>query len=469
MAAILADVLPSGTVWLPGSGYPGRRVSWPLVARATGLGEIEGGELVLVPAARAADVVRQLADLVRAGVAGVIFEHGVEVRGEVGLSLALLPPGESVRPLQPLLERYITRRRRELFALDHEMHRGAVDPAISGLSIEGILERVAATIGMPVAVDRDGQILSAGMPVESLPRDLLLQLRIALRSEGNEPATFSGPPFVTALAIVAGRERRGIALIVGQPDNVDDAAVAVSALASAVAIALSRQADTQVPALDAWLRAAGGGALRTVGAALVCAAIADPEMQPRQLERSIRLEFEARGVEAALTEYSGRTVVVLPDVPPAQWGAIVDSLRARTGSALLRIGVGRPGAFTDGAVRSAQQAIDALALSREPVVDYRDVEVQALLRGTPAWRAYALDRLGGLVEERSSGGELFETLRAYLRCGRNAMAAAQNLHVHRNTLLYRLKRIEDVLRLDLSDPETLFQLELAVHAFEAGT
>ncbi len=36
------------------------------------------------------------------------------------------------------------------------------------------------------------------------------------------------------------------------------------------------------------------------------------------------------------------------------------------------------------------------------------------------------------------------------------------LYVHRNTLMYRLKRIEDLTGASLDDPETRFNLQLAL-------
>jgi purine catabolism regulator len=63
--------------------------------------------------------------------------------------------------------------------------------------------------------------------------------------------------------------------------------------------------------------------------------------------------------------------------------------------------------------------------------------------------------------------ELLHSLRAYLACGRNAKAAARKLQVHRNTLQYRLRRIETLLDRSLDDPDVLFLLELACRILDA--
>ncbi|MFJ5695576.1 PucR family transcriptional regulator [Arthrobacter sp. NPDC093125] len=58
------------------------------------------------------------------------------------------------------------------------------------------------------------------------------------------------------------------------------------------------------------------------------------------------------------------------------------------------------------------------------------------------------------------GGDLTETLRAYLDHACNGPAASEALHIHRTTLYYRLGRIAEMTGLDLSDGRT----RLSLHA-----
>jgi DNA-binding PucR family transcriptional regulator len=55
-------------------------------------------------------------------------------------------------------------------------------------------------------------------------------------------------------------------------------------------------------------------------------------------------------------------------------------------------------------------------------------------------------------------GELFITLKALIENGCNLKNTCQTLHIHRNTLGYRIDRIKDLIQLDLSQPELLFDL-----------
>jgi DNA-binding PucR family transcriptional regulator len=62
--------------------------------------------------------------------------------------------------------------------------------------------------------------------------------------------------------------------------------------------------------------------------------------------------------------------------------------------------------------------------------------------------------------------ELVPTLDAFLRAN-NATEVAARLNLHRNTLLYRLRRIREITNLDLDDPETRLALHLALRIGDA--
>jgi purine catabolism regulator len=57
---------------------------------------------------------------------------------------------------------------------------------------------------------------------------------------------------------------------------------------------------------------------------------------------------------------------------------------------------------------------------------------------------------------------LLETVEVYLACNGNLSEAARRLHLHRNSLLYRLHHIRDLLGHDLENPEQRLALQLAL-------
>lgn len=57
--------------------------------------------------------------------------------------------------------------------------------------------------------------------------------------------------------------------------------------------------------------------------------------------------------------------------------------------------------------------------------------------------------------------DFIETLRTYLECDRSAAKAAEKLHLHRSTFFYRIKKLEELLDVDLNDSKLLFLYELS--------
>ena len=78
-------------------------------------------------------------------------------------------------------------------------------------------------------------------------------------------------------------------------------------------------------------------------------------------------------------------------------------------------------------------------------------------------RAFYEARLGRLQEyDERHGAQLIPTLDAYFAAGRSLSAAAERLRTHRNTVLYRLRRIEDLVQLRLRDPHVELELQVAL-------
>jgi DNA-binding PucR family transcriptional regulator len=59
---------------------------------------------------------------------------------------------------------------------------------------------------------------------------------------------------------------------------------------------------------------------------------------------------------------------------------------------------------------------------------------------------------------------LAETLRAYLDGFGDVAATAAGLHVHPNTVRYRVRRVEEILGTSLTDPEVRLLLSLSLRA-----
>ena len=76
--------------------------------------------------------------------------------------------------------------------------------------------------------------------------------------------------------------------------------------------------------------------------------------------------------------------------------------------------------------------------------------------------------LGGLLADTRFGGQLAETLYAYLTTGGSPQEAGRLLHLHASSVKYRMRAIRELLGPRLDDPAQRFDIELAVRLYLAG-
>lgn len=116
-----------------------------------------------------------------------------------------------------------------------------------------------------------------------------------------------------------------------------------------------------------------------------------------------------------------------------------------------RAGIGRPRPGREGFCRALAEARDALRVARlrpdgEGVVAFEEVRLAALLSADlDRARAFVLDELGELAGDLPALAELRSTLRAYFESDQSLVKTAARLYLHRNTVVYRLRRIEQLL------------------------
>lgn len=117
------------------------------------------------------------------------------------------------------------------------------------------------------------------------------------------------------------------------------------------------------------------------------------------------------------------------------------------------------------ASRSANAALSAYAVagtaSRMPRPTTADSLLsERALAGDPVAKQTILERF--YIPLADSQSDLMPTLRAYLEFGRSLEATAKELFVHANTVRYRLKKIEEVIEVDPTDPRIAFLLQIAI-------
>jgi len=236
--------------------------------------------------------------------------------------------------------------------------------------------------------------------------------------------------YASAQAASAGersRERQGLVrlLVAGELDEAEAQARAGAADWPLPRLAAAIAADHR----DAERFAAivGEGAIGARVDGLVCVLVGDPDV-PGRAER-IR-----RAVE-------GRLVALGPTGP---WSAVSESWARAAGC----IGLVRDGVLEERFIVASEQ-LGLLALHASP----------ALVRDLAATR---LAPLAGLTP--AAGARLQQTLLAWLRRQGNVALVADDLHVHPQTVRYRLARLRERFGADLDDPDARFELELALRA-----
>jgi carbohydrate diacid regulator len=158
-----------------------------------------------------------------------------------------------------------------------------------------------------------------------------------------------------------------------------------------------------------------------------------------------------------------RELVVLLPVPPAdsessRLRARVERLQARLAGegAGVRFALGGAFAGAGGLVRSWQSARATLRVGRrrQPEADvhcYADLTLAVLLAGlAEGWRADELQRPLQRLAAHDRDGQLRRTLAAWFAHDMKAVPSAAALHVHRNTLDYRLRRVAEITGMDLA-------------------
>ncbi|MGM0216710.1 PucR family transcriptional regulator [Enterococcus sp. AZ109] len=116
------------------------------------------------------------------------------------------------------------------------------------------------------------------------------------------------------------------------------------------------------------------------------------------------------------------------------------------------------------------EARDALSLAGNQkygqLIEYRPKVVTELLQLIPTSDqiSYIENNLYELMtlENQTESRELLETLYQYFYYSRAINKVAAALFVHRNTVIYRLKKIEQILTISLDDPEVRMRLMIAV-------
>lgn len=176
-------------------------------------------------------------------------------------------------------------------------------------------------------------------------------------------------------------------------------------------------------------------------------------------KNGLRLRYVGRVLETEMEhthcfEYKGE-LLALCSRDPAD-NEMTEKLYSLADDLQIRIGISYP--FTDwralkSAYKQANIALDycpgnVCRLSSDSVLNYLISELSTSLHDVEI----AHPALKILREyDRLHSTRYFETLHAYLKCERNLVKTSAALFIHRNSLVYRIARIQELIDVDLDD------------------
>jgi hypothetical protein len=140
--------------------------------------------------------------------------------------------------------------------------------------------------------------------------------------------------------------------------------------------------------------------------------------------------------------------------------ALTEVARGRVGiSSVFRVLTDSPEAR-----RQARLACAAAAPSSRHVIRFDQHPLAVLLAGAPDQAAALAGAVLGPVLQlsREDRGMLLETAHTWLAAEGSTSAAAAQLHLHRNTVRYRLRRLEELTGRDLAKPVDAAEVYVAL-------
>ncbi|HEV7759525.1 MAG TPA: helix-turn-helix domain-containing protein [Acidimicrobiales bacterium] len=190
---------------------------------------------------------------------------------------------------------------------------------------------------------------------------------------------------------------------------------------------------------------------------------------------AVRRAARDTGIGALLARHGPGVVVLSPG--PDAWRSFHAAMVTEPGGGACRVGIGERCAELVDLPRSLRQATLALRLQHvlddtDDVVEFEQLGIFRMLAEMAEnshVEHYAKDWLSPLEPlldyDAANRADLVRTLSRYLEHGGRYEATAKALDVHRSTLKYRLQRIREIAGCDLTDPDTVFSLQLATRAW----
>ena len=523
--SLLRYSLPLGASLAAGDAETQVNWSVTIRAQPPAFPDVYGGELALVSMdvlrsfdsrLTLANVIRQLAELgVSAVVAtGAVEPSAVEAANARGIALVSMPAEVSLTTVERAVNALILNQSARLTERAIEIQRQLTRLAAENRDLNSLLQVMARSTGKPIVIHddagtlmtqiypnlghrRNGRRLAPTMPYGRFQKWLDTD---APSSQG----AISGSPLGYTAVLKVEKRVAGYLSLVDSHNNLDEfdrLVLTYGADVCAIEMAKNRAIASAVEQTRGdWIQMWLGGApadddlLHTrarqagfqpdssyVVAVFRAVSKAGQSLPLESLISLLRDDMSRRQVNGAVGQYVDVAVALYSLNEDANALARARSmiedaraqLAARTPGGLVAAGISRPATGLSNLRVSYREAKDAAGIAyelgdRDATTFYGDLKLYQLLlalkeRNLENLNQFYRDALGPLAEHDSrKQGDLIRTLSGFFEANGNLAKAAQELAVHRNTLVYRLERISELTKLDMSDSDNRLILHLAL-------
>lgn len=465
-----------------------------------------------------AKVLRQLADFGVNGVlsTGSVTQDAVEAAEDCGVALLSVPEDTSLTTVERAVNSLILNQSARLTERAIEIQRQLTRLSAENRDLNSLLQVMSRSTGKPIAIHDDrGAMIAQTLPylgrrgrngrAAAAP---LPQEAFRLWLVGEAPSMLGGisvSPLGYTTALKVEKRVAGYLSVVEDGDSLtefDRLVLTYGADVCAIEMAKNRAIATAVEQtrgdwIQMWLsgtpadddhlrtRAQRSGFETNARFAVAVFRARDSAGQAVPLESLISLardDMSRRGINGAVGQYVDLIVALYPldeddAVAIARLRSGVDdlrkqlALRARRGQ--VSAGISRPAEGMSSLRDAYREAKDAIGIAQElsdhdSTTLYGDLKLYQLLlalkeRNLEHLQRFCHDALSPLIDhDQRKQSELVRTLSGFFAANGNLAKAAQELDVHRNTLVYRLERIAELTELDLDDSDNRLILHLAL-------
>ena len=150
---------------------------------------------------------------------------------------------------------------------------------------------------------------------------------------------------------------------------------------------------------------------------------------------------------------------------------IQETIKRRMDSLSVSVGIGN--SYKDlkmmkQSLNEAELAIDSAKCQEldDTITKYKDIGIYGLLFSIPnrtVLENYFSEVLGAIINNDNKDNNLIEILETYLNENCNITVTAEKLFLHRNTLKYKIKKIEELLNCDLHNFNDCIKVKIALY------